>query len=179
MRSLEPANRRRDAMTVLTIAGIAACISGALTGTAVGSSAMQYRTAYDFELPQPQRISDFDGLGEVQPPLPDHYPIETPSGRYEVYELSARGLYANRYPDFPEPVFAQREEAVLEAEPVPAIEAAAYTDPPTLDQPLLSPRPELKTVTVSRGTETTVAMVEPEPDAERMSSPRAPLAKPQ
>ncbi|UIP07733.1 hypothetical protein LY632_04865 [Erythrobacter sp. SDW2] len=172
-------------MTVLTIAGIAACISGALTGTAVGSSAMQYRTAYDFELPQPQPqpqpqpISDVAGSAEVQPPLPDHYPIETPSGRYEVYELSARGLYANRYPDFPEPVFAQREEAVLEAQPAPAVEAAVYADSPSLDEPLLSPRPELTTVTVSRGTETTVATVEPEPDAERRSSPRALLAKPQ
>lgn len=45
--------------------------------------------------------------------LPDHYPIVTPRGRFEVYELAERGLYSQaRYAPY---TFADRDAALVNA----------------------------------------------------------------
>ena len=57
--------------------------------------------------------------------LPDHYPLVTPQGRFEVHELADRGLYSQaRYAPYPyddyEAELARAElEAAYEAETEP------------------------------------------------------------
>ncbi len=71
-------------------AGAAVLFVGIASGAVIGKVPPMKHLAQDYLLPQA-------GGGELartpSSALPDHYPIVTPEGRFEVYELSDRGLY--------------------------------------------------------------------------------------
>ena len=113
---------------VVLIAGIA---GGVVLGTV---PPMQQQGARDM-LPQGQTVALAEG---AQSAFPDHYPLITRAGRFEVHELGERGLYSQpRYgareayayytaEEWNEAGFDSAAAAVpVVAEPAPAIESHA------------------------------------------------------
>lgn len=122
-----------------------ASIAGALSGAATNTTPIR-NGGIGMDM-LPERVFAFDprDTGQPEPALPDHYPIVTPAGRYDVGELATRGLYAQQrfgwreadYAPLPEPAFAGDPAALAEA-PLPAIDArpaAAPVQPPDLPAP--------------------------------------------
>jgi hypothetical protein len=166
-----------DWLAALPFAAIIASVSGAMAGTAIGSATIPFRSAYDFERPQPQGIADYDGSAAPQVPLPDHYPIETPGGRFEVYELSARGLYANRRYAFAEPSFAPADEVSYDQ--LAFVPANADLDSPAVEAETAasSPSSTPPAVVVTRGTRSSAAALAPNRSADVPAEPPAPLSR--
>lgn len=83
-------------VTPRTLGGMAAIlVAGVASGAVIGKVPPMKRLAPDYLLPQ---AASAEPAWSSQVALPDHYPIVTPEGRFEVYELSSRGLYrAARY----------------------------------------------------------------------------------
>lgn len=125
-----------------------ASMAGALSGAATNTTPIQNGGIGMDMLPERAFAFDPRETAEPQPALPDHYPIVTPAGRFDVGELATRGLYAQQRfgwrevdysPPPPEPAF--EPDPVEHSEvPPPAIEAQPLTPP---RQPLdLFPSPQ-------------------------------------
>lgn len=86
-------------------AGAAVLLAGVASGAVIGKVPPMRYLAQDDLLPQAEA-----GALAWTPPsaLPDHYPIVTPEGRFEVYQLADRGLYRQaRYAaDYPVEAYA-------------------------------------------------------------------------
>jgi hypothetical protein len=107
----------------LIASACAAALLGAMTGASIATEPLERGIDAWDHLPQP----DIDGeeadrLSEAKA-LPDHYPLVTPQGRFEVAELRDRGLYRNRrfaiddyWIDSPEPAY----ELAADYEYIPA-----------------------------------------------------------
>jgi len=74
-----------------------AAITGMVSGATVNTQPIQRAGIGMHEIAQGSIAFDpsDDGLPD-QAALPDHYALSTPEGRFEVAELSRRGLYAQR-----------------------------------------------------------------------------------
>lgn len=117
-----------------------AAIAGMVSGATVNTQPLQRAGIGMHEIARPDIAFDpsGDGLSEQVAP-PDHYALSTPEGRFEVAELSSRGLYAQRrfgwreasYIPLPEPAFADPEPLPLPTESVaaPEPEVAAVAEP--------------------------------------------------
>ncbi len=73
-----------------------------------------------------------DGLPD-QATLPDHYALSTPEGRFEVAELSTRGLYAQRRFGWREPSY----------DALPAVPLDGHEPLPLPTESIAAPEPEL------------------------------------
>lgn len=108
-----------------------AAIAGMVSGATVNTRPLQRAGIGMHEIAQPDIAFDpsDDGVSEQAAP-PDHYALSTPEGRFEVAELSTRGLYAQRrfgwreasYVPLPEPAFADDDPLPLATELVAAPE---------------------------------------------------------
>lgn len=79
----------------IAAAAVLIATAGALSGAAIGESPIVSREDHH-ELPTAPIVrSEF--RPELQRSQPNHHPIETPEGRFEVAELSSRGLYRERH----------------------------------------------------------------------------------
>ena len=96
----------------LIAAACAAAVFGAVTGTAIATDPIERGIDAWDHIPQPD-LDDPDAAKlSAAKTLPDHYPLITPQGRFEVAELRDRGLYRNRrfgsdpyWIDAPEPAY--------------------------------------------------------------------------
>lgn len=114
----------------LAVAAAAAALAGAVSGAAIDKTPLQRGADAWDQLPRYEiGESDFAAL-EARRDTPDHYPIVTPQGRFEVAELRDRGLYRNRrfgmqwtsdWPEYPEPAYevAAADYEYLPPEPAP------------------------------------------------------------
>lgn len=136
--------------------------SGASAGAAIGSTAMQSRHGFDYEMPQQPHPAERAQVETTPVILPDHYPITTPRGRFEVAELRERGLYASR-----------RFRTPYEEPPVSV--QVSYSETP--DTPGdVSERPERpKAVRVTSGASTSVATIAPPDIQDDSAQPLPPL----
>lgn len=102
--------------THLIAGACAAALIGAVTGASMPTDPLDRGIDAWDRLPQPDFAEDGgeDGPAGLSEPeaLPDHYPLVTPRGRFEVAELRDRGLYRNRrfgsdpyWIDDPEPAY--------------------------------------------------------------------------
>ena len=115
-----------------------AAIAGMVSGATVNTQPLQRAGIGMHEIARPQPAFDpfDDGLPE-QAALPDHYALSTPEGRFEVAELSSRGLYAQRrfgwrdasYVPLPEPAYADAEPLPTESVAAPEPQVAAVAEP--------------------------------------------------
>jgi hypothetical protein len=117
----------------LVVGACAAAVAGALSGAAIDTTPVERGIdGWDHIAQRQFSESELAAVADDQPSLPDHYPLITPQGRFEVGELRDRGLYRNRrfgaaagWDDWPEP-----------SEPAYAVASAEYrylpdeTDPP-------------------------------------------------
>ncbi|ANY21251.1 hypothetical protein A6F68_02761 [Tsuneonella dongtanensis] len=114
---------------------VLASIAGAVGGATTNTTPIQNGGIGMDMLPQQTIAFDPADSGQPQAALPDQYAIVTPAGRFEVGELSTRGLYAQQrfawreaaYSPPAEPLFeeehspsANPEMAVIDAEPIEA-----------------------------------------------------------
>ena len=79
-------------------AAIAVPFAGAIAGSHIGTEPIGTMEDVSAFLPE-QRIGP-DAIGQriaQSERTPDHYAMETPEGRVEVYELAMRGRYADRF----------------------------------------------------------------------------------
>jgi hypothetical protein len=116
--------------------GAAVLVAGILGGAALGTvPPMQQRGVQDM-LPEARPVAaDHRAQGD----LPDHYPLVTRAGRFEVHELGERGLYSqaryayrDAYAYYSEGDWDQAGyEADFAAEQEPTVVAA--TEPPADD----------------------------------------------
>lgn len=140
-------------------------LGGATSGALIGKSPVLQRDELGAELPQPDfSYSASNSSQPAQKVLPNHYPIETPEGRFEVNELRARGIMRNRHFSHYDRIYAQ-ERMALDAqyadreahpyEPDPAFadaewqEAGGQAPPPKEGNVPPPPEPRVKTVIVS------------------------------
>ena len=95
-----------------------ASIGGIVSGATINTEMIQHAGIGMNEINRPAIAFDpaDSGLGD-QVASPDHYALTTPSGHYEVAELSNRGLYAQRRFGWREAHYAPPPEAPL-PEPV-------------------------------------------------------------
>jgi hypothetical protein len=92
-----------------------ASIAGVVSGTAIDTNPIQRGGIGLEEIARPAIDFASDGGLSDQVALPDHYAINTPDGRFDVPELSSRGIYAQQrfawrdaqYTPPPEPAFAE------------------------------------------------------------------------
>ena len=119
----------------------AVLVAGVAAGAALGSvPPMQQRGVHEL-LPQANTVAlDYPETTE----LPDHYPLVTRTGRFEVHELGERGLYSQaryHYLDAYYPVeeydAGYGEEFAGQAEP--AVVAAVAAAPATSEAQPLEP----------------------------------------
>ncbi len=111
-----------------------AAITGVVSGATVNTQPIQ-RAGIGMHAIAERAIAfdpSDDGLPD-QATLPDHYALSTPEGRFEVAELSTRGLYAQRRFGWREASYAPLPEAALEE----------YVPPPLPTAPVAAPEPEL------------------------------------
>lgn len=95
-----------------------ASIGGIVSGATINTKVIQHAGIGMDEINRPSIAFDpADGGLSEQVALPDHYALNTPSRRYEVAELSNRGLYAQRRFGWREAQFAPPPESPL-PEPV-------------------------------------------------------------
>ncbi|TMM46723.1 hypothetical protein [Qipengyuania marisflavi] len=74
-------------------------VAGAISGAAIGTTPVIERET-SATMPQANFDAARAASAIAAKPAPNHYPIVTPQGRFEVSELSSRGLYRNaRYED--------------------------------------------------------------------------------
>ena len=79
----------------LTVATLVIAIAGVTSGALIGQTPMLEPTSIGQATPQRSSpVIASSTRPDVR--LPNHYAIETPEGRFEVEELSTRGLYRNR-----------------------------------------------------------------------------------
>ncbi|ABC64038.1 hypothetical protein [Erythrobacter litoralis] len=153
----------RGASVVLAAVGFA--LAGAATGSAIGDTSVKYRSDHTYIKPQPQMIRQSSVRVASSERRPDHYPIETPQGRFEVHELRERGLYRNaRYshdaPIYDGPDFipvdgytgADRYDAVRAPRATLAVE-------PEMTAGVVDRKPA-HTIVVHRGSNASVATIE-------------------
>ena len=90
-------------------------IVGAVAGQKMSTDPITSISDVSTVLPTASPIAAGDATPLTVERLPDHYAMETPEGRVEVYELAMRGRYADRYRP---PVYddAQDSLAVLESD---------------------------------------------------------------
>lgn len=80
----------------LFVGACAAALLGAITGASMNTSPLERGVGAWEQIPRHEAsVSEFDAEAQ-RPALPDHYPLITPQGRFEVGELRQRGLYRNR-----------------------------------------------------------------------------------
>ncbi|HEY6817670.1 MAG TPA: hypothetical protein VI168_19205 [Croceibacterium sp.] len=100
-------------------AGAAVLVAGIAAGDALGTvPPMQPRGVAEL-LPQARTVAF---AGRFEGDLPDHYPLITRSGRYEVHELGERGLYSQARFGYRQRYLAAHYPT--EAESAPALETA-------------------------------------------------------
>ena len=74
-----------------------ASVAGVVSGTTINTRPIQHAGIGMDEIVRPAIAFDASDSGlSDQVALPDHYAMRTPEGRFEVGELSNRGLYAQR-----------------------------------------------------------------------------------
>jgi hypothetical protein len=115
---------------------LAACalasIGGIVSGATIDTEMIQHAGIGMNDIHRPEIAFDPADTGlSDQVALPDHYALNTPSGRFEVAELSNRGLYAQRRFGWREAQYAPPPEAPL---PEPVAEPGWSYEPP--DAPL-------------------------------------------
>ncbi len=93
-----------------------ASITGVVSGASINTQPIQHAGIGMDEIARPEIAFDAGDTGlSDQVALPDHYALRTPEGRFEVGELSNRGLYAQRrfgwrdatWSPPPEPAFSE------------------------------------------------------------------------
>jgi len=110
-----------------------AAITGVVTGATVNTQPIQ-RAGIGMHAIAERAIAfdpSDDGLPD-QATLPDHYALSTPEGRFEVAELSTRGLYAQRR-------FGSREASY---DPLPEVPLDDYEPLPLPTESIAAPEPE-------------------------------------
>jgi hypothetical protein len=91
-----------------------ASIGGVVSGATINTRLIQHGGVGTEEINRPAIAFDASDTGlSDQVALPDHYALNTPAGRFEVGELSNRGLYAQRRFGWREAQFAPPPEAPL------------------------------------------------------------------
>ena len=88
-------SRSRAIGPKLVVTGAVIAIAGAVSGAAIGGTSVKYQKLSHDSLPEAAIQHAKAERGEASEPLPNHYAIETPEGRFEVAELRSRGLYRN------------------------------------------------------------------------------------
>lgn len=99
---------------------VLASIGGIVSGATINTQPLQRAGIGMDEINRPAVAFDpsDNGLSD-QVALPDHYALKTPEGRFEVAELSNRGLYAQRRFGWREAVWSPPEDTFVEdREPV-------------------------------------------------------------
>ena len=82
--------------TRLAVASLIIAVAGVTSGALIGQTPMLAKSAVG-GLGDERAFDPFEHVADIGPePTPDHYAIETPEGRFEVAELSSRGIYRNR-----------------------------------------------------------------------------------
>lgn len=83
-------------------------VTGIASGAIIGDVPPMTRLAQQDLLPEANTIAiDY----RQDRDLPDHYPLVTPQGRFEVYELADRGLYSQaRYAPYPYDEYDEYDE---------------------------------------------------------------------
>lgn len=79
----------------LVAGACAAAIFGAVTGAAIRTEPLERGVDAWDQIPHPDTESESRTKLSEPEMLPDHYPLVTPRGRFEVAELRDRGLYRN------------------------------------------------------------------------------------
>lgn len=103
----------------LFVGACAAVLLGAVTGASIDTTPLERRGDAGDLISRPEAsAAEFEANAEPQA-LPDHYPLITPQGRFEVEELRLRGLYRNRR-------FAMSSWWVDDFEPAYEVAAADY-----------------------------------------------------
>lgn len=130
-------------------------VAGVASGAVIGKVPPMKYLAAQYYLPQ---AADGAFAWSEQKPLPDHYPIVTPEGRFEVYQLAERGLYRQaRYaPQYYAPQYYDFEAEAAEL---------AYDAPATADDHLATAAVEPIELAAPATIEP-VPQVEPAPMAE-------------
>lgn len=131
----------------LTACGLAS-IGGIVSGATINTNVIQHAGIGMNEISRPAvAFNPADSGLSDQVALPDHYALNTPSGRFEVAELSNRGLYAQRRYGWREARYAPPPEAPL---PEPAADPGwsygsqgepAYSEERTMLQTFEQPAP--------------------------------------
>lgn len=104
-----------------------AAISGAVGGAAIDTRPIQRAgVGTPGYMPEPTLFAAADDGLAPQPVLPDHYAMDTPTGRIEVAELAANGLYSQRR-------FGWRDTIALPP-PVPVVAEPLSGDEPPRDE---------------------------------------------
>lgn len=102
------------ATPLFLIACTLASIGGIVSGATINTRMIQHAGDGMEQINRPAIAFDPTDTGlSDQVALPDHYALSTPSGRFEVAELSNRGLYAQRRFGWREAQFAPVPDAPL------------------------------------------------------------------
>src|SRR5687768_2177820 len=81
---------------MFTFACVVAAISGAVGGAAIDTTPIQKAGVGAPDFMRETVMFDDSSESMAQPMLPDHYAMDTPTGRIDVAELTANGLYSQR-----------------------------------------------------------------------------------
>ena len=175
------------------IAIMAIVLGGAATGSAIGATSIKTRSDHAYTKPATPMLGQPTARLASAPP--DHYPIDTPGGRYEVYELRDRGLYRNarfgsgdrfggETPRYAEAAVYETayEPVVVPIERDPGVRAADTTATPPAARPEARvARAELRTnttasfVTVTSGNARSVATINVSAQQRASTEPLEPL----
>ena len=125
-----------------------ASVAGVVGGTTINTRPIQRGGIGMDEINRPLVAVDPSDTGlSEQVALPDHYALTTPQGRFEVGELSMRGIYAQRRFSWREAAWVPPPEPALEepmAEPgwsYSSPEPVETSDESVLEEPAVPPVP--------------------------------------
>jgi hypothetical protein len=123
---------------------VLASIGGIVSGATINTQPLQRGGIGLEEINRPALAFDPSDSGlSDQVALPDHYALKTPEGRFEVAELSNRGLYAQRRFGWRDAVWTPPQEYAFVDDPEPMVpdwsqtrvEGPAPPAPPTPVEP--------------------------------------------
>lgn len=97
----------------LVAATLVIAIGGVTSGALIGQTPMLEKTGIGGNLPELR--GSVDVAPRTVERAPNQYAIETPEGRFEIAELSSRGVYRNRSRSYYDTVY-EAEMAALDAE---------------------------------------------------------------